>query len=107
LEPVGPVVEALGEPIPVRPVAPGEISFEVLPVSVGAQVNDLWVVGEQVRRLLDRCGPDHWAPKRVAALMIDEFGELARVLEWLRAHEVWAAVALDAEQVRRRFGGAL
>jgi hypothetical protein len=69
------------------------VTYQVLPVSVGAAAGDLWCVDEVTYRLAGRCGPRHFATVRLVEHMTERHGDDAG--DWLARHEVWAAQRVD------------
>lgn len=78
------------------PAAPGATSFEVIPLWAGARPGDVWVVGEELRMIVDRCDRSHPASEAFATLTLGRSAaDEATAQRWIALHEVWEARAID------------
>jgi len=74
-------------------------SWQVLARSHGAESGDVLVIGEMPYRLLDRCGPHHWAVLRLAEITYATY-ESEVAADWLAEVEVWSARPVPREEPR-------
>lgn len=81
-------------PVDVDPVTAGA-TYEVIPLWAGARPGDLWVVGREIRLILDRVGREHPAWEAYAERIRAEAETAAEAEKWLMLHEVWSARTAD------------
>lgn len=63
--------------------------------------NDVLVVGERTRLLLDPCGPRHFAVQTMRDVFLAQYDDDEWAHEWLDSRQVWSTRRIDPDELRR------